>query len=99
MAENRVALISRFIVSPKLYSLEPPLESMPVASSRVSCAPKLDLPSDPRRSFSVDVPGLFQLFDQALHQLFALLRRHLLQSLANFLRPLLIEHLARLKRL
>ncbi len=55
-AENSVSLISRFSVSPNSYCFDDPEDSMPVARSRVSCRPKLDLPSEPSRSFSVLKP-------------------------------------------
>ena len=41
------------MVSPNSYCLAAPLDSTPVARSRVSCAPKLEWPSDPSRSLSV----------------------------------------------
>src|SRR5579863_9568646 len=49
IALESVAVMSRFSVSPNSYVFDDPLASMPVARSRVSCRPKLDLPSDPRR--------------------------------------------------
>src|SRR5215469_16726716 len=49
IALERVAVMSRFSVSPNSYVLDDPLASIPVARSRVSCRPKLDLPRDPRR--------------------------------------------------
>jgi len=45
-----VAAASRFIVSPNSYFFDAPLASMPVAISRVSCRPRLLLPSEPSRS-------------------------------------------------
>ncbi len=56
MAENSVSLTSRFSVSPNSYCFDEPEASMPVARSRVSCRPKLDLPSEPSRSFRVLKP-------------------------------------------
>ncbi len=48
--------MSRFRVSPNSYCRDAPLASMPVAMSRVSWRPKLDLPSDPSRSRRVLKP-------------------------------------------
>src|SRR5215475_8257592 len=56
MAEERVSVMSRFNVSPNSYGLEAPLDSIPVARSRVSWRPKLERPSDPSRSRSVLKP-------------------------------------------
>ncbi len=50
MALDRVAVMSRFKVSPNSYTFEAPLASTPVAISRVSCRPKLDFPNDPSKS-------------------------------------------------
>src|SRR5215831_14629421 len=56
MADDNVSVMSRFSVSPNSYCLEAPLDSIPVARSRVSCRPKLDRPSDPSRSRKVLKP-------------------------------------------
>jgi hypothetical protein len=49
-------LTSRFLMSPNSYGLEAPEVSMPVARSRVSLRPELDLASEPSRSLSVLKP-------------------------------------------
>src|ERR1039458_5267144 len=67
MAENSVALTSRFRASPNSYCLVEPLVSIPVARSRVSWRPKLLRPSEPSRSRSeqrganIQVQGVAEL--------------------------------------
>src|SRR5215510_11915206 len=51
-----VSLTSRFSTSPNSYCLLQPSDSMPVARYGVSCAPTLDLPSDPSRLRRVRYP-------------------------------------------
>src|SRR2546425_12294832 len=72
----RVALTSRFNMSPNSYGLLTASASMPVARCSVSCAPKLDFPIEPSRCLSVRYPRKSIPFSEVELDLLGGLLRH-----------------------